>query len=326
MKSATLALLVALVGTAWVPALAAPQNGSYVDRGDKSVTKSDGSEPLFDPAHQKPIIYEDGTVRIELQITPRRLSLRIEKDKKSAQFVILPPEIAQVNQIRRVHSGKVVVDGMFSGDVSEIVLVSLSTLAVSDKFLCYWPTISPHGDYVSFVKLFPAHPEQPVSAHYMLYDLRKNARQNRPANVDTADYKNVGFCVYPVGIGNRDLDNVRVPAAEIHTMSADRLFWDATGERLVFADIYQDQTWVVLVDLGFDRRATTKTTLLSTALCGSTVGQGGACTLRLEQVRFGDSAEPALTLSLKGTGKDIGIARQVVLSYAQFATLGSSGV
>ena len=192
---------------------------------------------LFDPLHQRPLSYADESLTINVVVRGGRISLDIRQGPRPiSRELPLPDDMAQVNEIRRTQPNKVVVIGMFSGDIWEVVVVELSGPSITDKFLCYEPSVSPDGRYVSFIKFFPPHSADGAEDHYMLYNLRKDAAHNRPAGTNKSDWQTVGVTIYPPGIGNHNFDNLHHPESAIHMLSSDGFFWDNAGSQVVFAD------------------------------------------------------------------------------------------
>jgi len=118
---------------------------------------------------------------------------------------------------------------------------------VIDRFTCYEPAISPDGHYVAFTKLFPPHSSPSPEDHSMLYNVARPATENRPTGIQVDDRTDVGFALYPWGIGTT-ANNINVPAKSAHTV-AGGYFWkdsqyffaDRSGDRLEIA-------WVAIVN------------------------------------------------------------------------------
>jgi hypothetical protein len=210
--------------------------------------------------------------------------------------VSLPANILQVNEIRRVSSNKIVVIGMFNGDVWSVAIVSLHELDVTDNFLCYEPVISPDGKYIAFIKVFPPHGAQGTEDHYMLYSLTMIAAQNRPAGVSSTDIRTVGFTIYPFGVGNKEFDNLNRPESAEHSLAASGFFWSPNSDEVVFADSYKGQTSIIVVQIGPVAKATTLTATIP-ATCSDNLPEVGNCPVRLVKVRFGkDGSRQSFTL------------------------------
>lgn len=313
-----LALYVAIATIVSVPtAIGSQVRGPVSQHVDDNV--------LFDPQHQKPIGYKDGAVNINLLIQGEKLSLSIQKHDKPATAVPLPGNMMQVNDITRAQPNKVVVIGMVNGDVWSVAVISLDALSVSDNFLCYEPAISPDGRYIAFIKFFPPHGAEDVEDHYMLYDLSKDASRNRPVGVSSTDWKTVGFTVYPVGIGNKEFDNLHHSESSAHMLASAGFFWGPTSKSLVFADSYNEQTSIVLVEIGSQEKATTKIAeVVST--CDKNLPESASCSVRLMKATFGASADQPLMVVLQGTLKNSGYQDTLALRPSQFRALGTTEI
>jgi hypothetical protein len=314
-----------LLAASMLPVCAGDWQAQAIGPDSQSAPEAPGL--LFDPQHQRRLSSTDSTVTIKLIEKGDKLSLDVQRRGSSAATQVgLPEDMAQANEIRRVGPGKAVVIGMFSGDVWEVAVVDLDRPSLSDKFLCYEPAIAPNGRYISFIKFFPAHFAEGVEDHYMLYDLRKSAAQNRPAGTSSDDWQTVGTTVYPAGIGNHDFDNLRRPESSVHILYSDGFFWNSSGDQFLFADEFQGQVSVILIDLSLDGKATTKISAVPPDACGEKVGPNDNCALRLVGVVFGLGTNRQLTLTFRGTARRIGLKRELVFDPERFSTLGSTTI
>lgn len=118
-----------------------------------------------------------------------------------------------------------------------------------DRFSCYSPSVSLDGQYIAFTKFFAPHGVPSPDDHTMLYLVARSASENRPSRVSENDDINVGFPLYPAGIGNRPTDNVDVSPAEAHVLVSYYIWQDAN--EFFFADNRAGQlavVWVVMRD------------------------------------------------------------------------------
>jgi len=215
----------------------------------------------FDPAHQKALSYSDDSVQATLVIAPEHHSLRIlNRATKRESLFNLPFEMAQVDEIRRGFGGKLIVRGMVNGSGSEIVLVDPRSNKLLDKFLCYLPSPSPDGRYIAFTKFYPLHFAGNIEDHYMLYDVAKDSKENRPSGF-VGDDKNVGVPVYPFQIGNKVGDNVELPDGPVHHGVSAGFFWKPDSKQFLFADRLEPQNEfsLILVDINRNGRITVRT-------------------------------------------------------------------
>ena len=258
-RTALVAIILIAQHFALPPSTSAQSKAPYAHGSDQVTQKTSGGV-LFNPLQQKPVSYEDSSFRMALIGPPGKFALQVEEKATSGgkHFVQLPEEVAQVNEIRRVQGAKAAVVAMVNGDVWECIIVDLNNARLADKFLCYEPNVSPDGQFISFVKFFPPHGGDDPEDHYMLYDLSKDAAGNRPSGVAANDSKAVGVTVYPVGTGNRPFDNIHHAEPAAHRLSSAGFFWNAAGNKVVFADAYEGQISVIAVSISSRRIATLK--------------------------------------------------------------------
>src|SRR2546427_5633177 len=159
----------------------------------------------FQPEVQQPLSYEqgDGTV-VRTMGQPEMFQLLITRLGRPEMTVALPTEIAQINSIDPAVDNKAVVIGMINGSAYQIEIVDTVNARIADEFLAYRPTLSPNGQFIAFVKMYPAHFVDGVSDYVMLYDLTRSASGNRPPGVTTDQEIDVGMPVYPPNIQTTD--------------------------------------------------------------------------------------------------------------------------
>jgi hypothetical protein len=268
---------------------------------DQSLT-----QPLvtFDPNHQRPLTYVDKSIKVDLKIGRERDSLNVlYLTEKSQKSLALPLEMAQVDEIRRVTGDKLLVRGMVNGSGSEVVVVDLKTATQTDKFVCYHPSVSPNGEFVAFVKFYPAHFAEGTADHYMLYELGKKPEDNRPKDVPSSDWQNVGRPMYPIGVGNRVADNIERLEGSQH-QSSSGFFWNSNGTQLMFADRVNlaPEITFVLIDIEPDGRIRARTASQQIYQYCSKLEDPQAvrsCLLLVRKVEFHSPSEPAFTITLE---------------------------
>jgi len=256
----------------------------------------------FDPSHQKSVSYEDQEVRTTLVLGQGVTSLKIIKRSTGEEKLVeLPAEMTQVDEIRKGVGNKLAVRGMVNGSSSEIVVVDLGSDKVIDKFVCYLPSLSRDVRYIAFIKFYPSHFAEGTEDHYMLYDLAKTPAENRPRTTPSGDWKTVGRCIYPMGIGNDDNDNVGHPKDREH-FSRSQLFWSQDQEQFFFADQVDSapQIVLVLVDVSADGGAKVRTLTQGTEqMCSAnSVGTGG-CAAIVRKVEFRSGAEAIIAVTFE---------------------------
>jgi hypothetical protein len=174
--------------------------------------------------------------------------LEIRKENQPAKRVVVANQTTKVEQIVVASENRTVVFGEVMTNVQIVTVIDNSAGAPIDYFLCFDPSLSPGGDRIAYGKVFPRHFVEGVSWQYLVYDLRLDPAQNRPAGISLDDHYDVGWPVYPPGARNRPGDNLAVPPEERHQRSSP-LVWSEDGNVLRFADRFQDGMDLVTVDL-----------------------------------------------------------------------------
>ena len=238
----------------------------------------------------------------------------IEISALGSKFSVpLPLQFHQVSAIIQGPPGKLVVVGMYNQYGYEVGIIDVAAGRLVDRFGCYIPAVSPDGQYVAFTKLFPSHGRITPEDHAMLYVVAYSRLENRPPglrkDIIDIDDEDVGFGVYPVGIGNREGDNVNVPPETAHTV-AGYYFWKDPNQYF-FADRTAKEFRIICVAIA-KGKATVRGFLVPPAQFG---GRRDDFPSRLEDVSFeGDSIK--LTIRTN-------VTRSLVLKLADFANLGS---
>ena len=270
---------------------------------------------LFDPQHQPPVSYQRDDVALRLtQLTDRSLAVLV--DRRGSSFVVpLPTEVVQINEIRTWSDNRAVAIGMLNGSVFEMTIIDLEKRAVLDHFLGFSPALSPNSRFVAYIKFYPPHfSDNPVD-HYMIYDLGKSPSENRPASIGGSDFLNVGLTIYPIGVGNKDGDNVGVSEEGAHH-AAGEFFWSADSQKLVFADQSDSPSLLLMkIALGNSAVSTSILPLQTTDVCVFPLFHDGYCESRLRGVRFEGTAVKA---EFNGLGSRASVHRELTISEDEF--------
>ena len=133
--------------------------------------------------------------------------------------------------------------------INSVVLLDISSGAVNDKLLCFYPSVSPDGTRIAYVKVYPIHFMENVSNEYLIYDLSRSPADNRNAGIAGNDDTNVGAAIYPLGSKNVPGDNLNVPSSLSHQLASDGFFWSPDSKKVVFADRTNGSNFLVAVDL-----------------------------------------------------------------------------
>lgn len=218
-----------------------------------------GQGPGFNPAEQRKLSAEDLRHRVTLigrepcakcpSVSRFVFEIRDKKGVAPKKTFVLSNETAQVDEIRLTPFGRLVVIGRVLANTSMVTLVDVRSGEVLDSFFCFSPALSPDGRFVSYVKVYPAHFTEGVSAQYVLYDFASKPQENRNGRVSLNNRIDVGLALFPPGSKNEPGDNLTVPLDKRHTMASDAFYWRRDNKTLLFADRANGENWIIVADL-----------------------------------------------------------------------------
>ena len=208
----------------------------------------------FDPEHQQPVKLVTPDVKAEVvvsppsQVTGQSRSIRIRTGTIDS-VIPLPFQFYQVNTITQGPPGKLVIVGMSGGYIYEVGILDIPSARVVDRLTCYSPAVSPSGYYIAFTKFYGPHFTPSPEDHNLLYVVARSPSENRPSGIQITDDENVGYTMYPPGIGNRKGDNINAPLGVSHSISgyyiwkdaAEYLFDDTTASELSIVSVRIDK-------------------------------------------------------------------------------------
>ncbi|HZV86156.1 MAG TPA: hypothetical protein VFF95_01320 [Candidatus Binatus sp.] len=255
---------------------------------------------------------------MKLLVVGQTLIVNVQKKGAPSKRIPLPSELAQVNQILRASLNRALVIGMVNGDAWEVSVLDLNAYTVTDSFLAYEPVASPDGRYVAFIKFFPTHFAGEAEHHYMLYDAKLAASENRPAGTNSSDRVNVGICVYPLHIGNHDGDNTNTDPQDAHIMAADNFFWSSDSAIYSFADKHGDIFTLVLARVeGINAIPVVSTIdITKVEMCASLHRQD--CEVHLSAIDFAKRPEESVHAIFRGI--NVPFRQEFQFRLDQFAT------
>lgn len=219
----------------------------------------------------------------------------VVKSARGRKTISLPRTFVQFKDARLYRSDLLVATGMANGDVSDVVVVNTESGSIVDSFLCYAPSIAPNGQYVAYVKFYPAHGITGVEDLYMIYDLKKSPRQNRPQG-SGGSRSTVGEIMYPTGMKNQSGDNVNVNPLASHRIASDKFFWNSMSTEVVFADRYHGRYSVVIANISKGEVRARSVSIPKRWLCLNDL----PCYVHLSDVKFMISATPGFTVTFRG--------------------------
>jgi hypothetical protein len=234
----------------------------------------------------------------------------------------LPEDLVQVNEILGVKLDEVLVIGQVNNLTQKVAIIKRATGQIVDQFLAYSISPSPNGNFVAFVKFYPAHFVARPSDYVMVYDLRYNASLNRPRGVALDEETDVGKAIYPPGI-ETTTPNTDVPESMIHRVIAAKFFWSPDSSQFLFADetvlpavedpprLPKAAIDLVLVDVA--KFQTVPSVLVFPAI--TCISQGGSCGMQLTTVDFGQTGVSA---EFQGSGFQVGKIQALQAAFSQF--------
>jgi len=267
----------------------------------------------FDPEHQRAVTLVTPDLSAEVVAKAPEAntgqSRSILLNTRAGKAVVsLPFEFAQVNAIFLGPSQRLVIEGMSTGSVYVVGIVDTAAGRVVDIFTCYEPATSPDGYYIAFTKLFGPHSAPSPEDHSMIYSVARSASENRPRGIRADDEVDVGFAVYPWGIGNAMADNLEVPSKSAHTVGGGYHWRDS---QYFFADRAAGKVEIVWVAIA-NEIATVHSLAVSASQLGPT--QNGFPPTLVDAKLEGDKLKLAVSTNQ---------ARTIVASTAEFVRLGS---
>ncbi|HEY1215867.1 MAG TPA: hypothetical protein VGE93_19735, partial [Bryobacteraceae bacterium] len=264
-------------------------------RADSRHVEVPAGQISFDPkAPHEPISLVGNGISAVIQgASP--ITVQVKLDDKERK-IDLPADVNQVRSAKLYGTQKLIVAGMFNGDVSKVVVIDIGKAAVSDSFLCYSPEISPDGRFVVFVKFYPAHGIMSAEDHYMIYDVEKSADGNRPLN-QSPHPAVVGKVLFPPGVGNVASDNVDIDGP-VHTMVSEKFFWGDDSRTVGFAEVFNGNYTLVVA-----RNLPDLNGVLSTPISADTICPAGAqpCFERLFSLVYHEQGVTAEFRGFNGT-------------------------
>jgi hypothetical protein len=253
----------------------------FVCHGSVLAQERTGLAPPFNPREQRAITEEkDGTRVTLLKNEPcatctsgSRVILEMTAGRGAAPRRLVLDGPAQVDDLYVVDATRALLVGQAQSAVSEVVVIDPRSVRVVDRFLCLQPVISPDRTRIAYVKVFPLHFVEGVSAQYLVYDVTLPPSALRhptvpvPEDLNSAPVParvNVGVPVYPPDSENTPHDNYRLPEGSQHSLRS-AFFWSQDSRRVAFSDWVNASQWLVVADLSAGlREAVTRSHRLDT--------------------------------------------------------------
>lgn len=165
-------------------------------------------------------------------------------------FSVSDNYLVQLDRMYIVNGSKLLLIGRFSSSGCLLMVLDLASGRDVDRFVGFWPEVSPDHQLVAFVKFFPLHFVSDTSDEYLVYDLAASPEGNRTIKSDDKVLKeeNAGLPVFPEGSRNVPNDNIGTPEDERHEIASDGFFW-VDDRTLAFVDRHKSENSLVVVDL-----------------------------------------------------------------------------
>lgn len=263
-----LLMLSALAAFTVVPSKTADLNTTSRNAGNES------QKPLrsFNPARQKSISKASQNLIVSLdrwepcENCPAGIFFTfLIKDlvNGTVKTATIRDETAQIDEILLTYPTRIVVIGSANGTTRTVNILNSDSGELVDHFLCSYPSLSSNGRFLAFVRFAPrfSAPED-WSYTYLIYDLRKEASQNRSQTTDRAE--EIGIQVYPAETIKQN-KRTAIDESSAHILASEDLFW-IEDDKLAFVDRANKLNTLVVVDLhAGTERAKVKTRALETA-------------------------------------------------------------
>lgn len=230
--------------------------------GAKGIERTYDTE--FNPANQRALSAETEDVRVTLKRrepcrrcpgSGRMIFEVVNKRAGTKTGFVLENETAQVDDVRIISASKTVVVGRVLPNTSIVNVVDHATGRLIDSFYGFSPATSKNNQMVVYVKVFPVHFVEGVSAEYLVYDLTRGPEENRGSKVSLDNHIDVGQPIFPPGSANRPGDNLAVEEPQRHTLGSNGFFWSGDSEKIAFADRSNGKNSVVVVDISSGLKA-----------------------------------------------------------------------
>lgn len=174
--------------------------------------------------------------------------IHVQTGTKGVDLPTLAADVGAFRQVCRLSGDRLL---LVSGDgLRSVEIVDLKHAVVTDRFLAYFPSLSPDRRWIALRRFFPSHGIADASDQYFVYDTLKDAAGNRDSGAKPSPVRDgvfngwVGKEVYPVEV--QPWPNHVVPKGEQHS-SASSFHWSADSNALLFADSARDGDSLVLV-------------------------------------------------------------------------------
>jgi hypothetical protein len=155
--------------------------------------------------------------------------------------------LGKVVQVCNLSSEKylVVIEASQGGSI-EFLIINRKTGELLDRFRTFTPSVSPDQHWLVYRAYF-AHPVDPPSDEYLLYDLTKDAAANIVPNGGKEPHF-TGRVVYPVVKDSKPFHNIGLPEKLRHGCQS-AFYWSSDSTALAFSDRTYDKGSLILVVL-----------------------------------------------------------------------------
>jgi hypothetical protein len=130
-------------------------------------------------------------------------------------------------------------------------IVDRKTGELLDSFEAYDPVVSPDQHWLIMRDFYPAQSEVSDSEEYLLYDLTKDPAGNTVPNRPAYTGKVRGRVVYPVVAQGVPFEHSGLDDKQRHGFGSKSFYWAPGGQAVVFADITEGFS-IVMVEPGAD--------------------------------------------------------------------------
>jgi hypothetical protein len=159
----------------------------------------------------------------------------------------LANETTDVGEIR-ISDSKLVILGSIGGSADTASIFDLKSGELLDSFLCWWPNISEAGRFIVAVRFYPRSSDPALTSHVVvLYQLSGSPKARSSEHTENQPLEPI----YPpesARLGNAS--SLTEKETERHFIDVKAGYaWDTGDRRVAFVDRYENDSWLVVVEL-----------------------------------------------------------------------------
>lgn len=147
-----------------------------------------------------------------------------------------------------VSDGKLVIFGSVGTSADTASIFDLKTGELLDSFLCLWPHVSATGRSVVAVRFYPRFSDPALTSHVVVLYQLSGASKARPS--DPFENPSLKPIYPPENVRTGKTSSWVEKEAERHFIDVKAGYaWDTGDRRVAFVDRYENDSWLVIVEL-----------------------------------------------------------------------------